>query len=378
MSMSTKRDYYEVLGVERDASQDEIRKAFKQLARKYHPDANLGDSGAEERFKEINEAQEILSDPDKRARYDRFGHDADQAGAGFGDPFGGNGFGDIFDMFFGSQQGGRPNASNRDGADLRSDVQISLDEAYKGVDKTIKITRREACGSCKGSGAKDGAAPVRCPSCNGSGQVQHVQNTILGSFATVVPCARCRGEGQIIQSPCSACGGEGRVRATKERSVHIPAGVDTGMSIRLTGEGDAGVRGGQQGDLYLVVTVLEHPIFKRQNAVLYCEIDVPFTQMALGATIDINTLGGVEKLTIPAGTATSTAFRVRGKGMSDPNNRRAPGDLFVVANVSVPAHLSDDQIRLLKEFAEASGEQTAEPTKEKKRGFFDKMKEVLK
>ncbi len=376
--MSTKRDYYEVLGVEKSATSDEIRKAYRALARKFHPDVNPGDHEAEDKFKEINEAQEILQDPQKRAAYDRYGHDGPQGG--FGDGMGGaSPFGDLFDMFFGGGGGGGGGrGSNRDGHDLRFDIQITLEEAFAGVDKAIKLTRQETCGTCRGSGAKSGSSPTRCPSCNGAGQVKHVQSTILGSFATVVPCTRCRGEGVVVLQPCDACSGNGRVRAEKERNIRIPPGVDTGTSIRLTGEGDAGTRGGQQGDLYIVINVAEHEHFKRQGNDLYIELDVPFTTMALGATIKVPTLAGDEKLNIPAGTATGTSFRLRSKGMPDVNGRRPAGDQYVIASVDVPTQLSDEQKRVLREFALLSGGAAAEQAGDQDKGFIGKVMDAFR
>lgn len=378
--MSTKRDYYELLGIERSAGQDEIRKAFRKLARQHHPDVNPGNKEAEDFFKEINEAQEVLSDPQRRAAYDRYGHDGPQGG--MGDGMGGaSPFGDLFDMFFGAgsnTRGGGSGGSNRDGHDLRFDLLIPLEEAFAGSDKTIKLTRQEGCAACKGSGAKPGSSPTRCPGCNGSGQVKHVQSTILGSFATVVPCTRCRGEGLIVTQPCETCSGNGRVRATRERTIRVPAGVDTGTSIRLTGEGDAGSRGGRQGDLYIVINVAEHDIFKRQGADLYCEIDVPFTTMALGSTITVNTLAGDEKLTIPAATRTGSTFRIRGKGMPDVNGRRPPGELYVIANVAVPTELNDEQKRVLREFALLSGDEGASRLGEGDKGFIGKVMDAFR
>lgn len=374
--MSTQRDYYEILGVERNATQEEIRKAYRSLARKYHPDVNQGDSEAEEKFKDINEANEVLSNPERRARYDRFGHDGDQAG--IGDAFSGNGFGDLFDMFFGGSGGQRSGSGQRDGHDLRLDLTITLEEAYSGVDKAIKLTRQEACSVCRGSGAKAGSSPQRCPSCNGAGQVRHVQSTILGSFATVVPCTRCRGEGIIVTNPCDACQGSGRVRATRDRTIKIPAGVDTGTTIRLPGEGDAGSRQGQSGDLHVFINVAEHELFKRQGYDLYCDFNVSYPVMVLGGQITAPTLDGVEKLNIPAGTSSGTTFRLRGKGMPDVYNRRQPGDLFVVVRVAVPANLTDEQKRVLREYAVLCGDMEGERTSDGEKGFIGKVMDVFR
>jgi molecular chaperone DnaJ len=376
--MSTKRDYYEVLGVERTASPDEVRKAFRSLARKYHPDVNQHDTEAEVRFKEINEAHEVLSNPDQRARYDRFGHEGAQAG--LGDAFAGSGgFGDLFDMFFGAQGGGfRQPSSGRDGHDLRYDLHITLEEAFTGVDKTIKLTRHEGCNSCKGTGAKPGTTPQKCPSCNGSGQVKHVQSTILGSFATVVPCTRCRGEGMVVTSPCETCNGAGRTQTSTDRTIRVPAGVDSGSSIKRTGEGDVGARGGHTGDLYIVINVAEHETFKRQNNDLYCELEVPFAKMALGGPVTVKTLGDDETLAVPSGTASGTTFRLRGKGMPDVSGRRGPGDLYTVAIVGVPTRLTEEQKRLLREFAIALGDQVKPNESDTDKGFIGKVMDAFR
>jgi len=371
---STKRDYYEILGVQASASADDIRRAYRQLARKYHPDVNPGDHEAEARFKEINEAQEVLLNPEARARYDRYGHD-DPALGGFG---GGQGFGDIFDMFFGAgANGSQPSATGvRDGADLRYDLELSLEEAATGVEKTLRLTRQQTCATCHGTGSKPGTQPQKCVQCAGSGQVKHIQNTILGSFATVTPCPRCRGEGMIVASPCQTCSGQGRVRETQERLVRIPAGVDNGTRVQLTGEGDAGIRGGSAGDLYVVIGLKDHPIFQRRGNDLYCSFPASFSQLALGANIQAPTLFGAETLQVPAGTQPGTAFHLRGKGMPDVTGRRPPGDLHIVMSVKVPTHVSDEQRRLLIELSAASGEDSAllhEPEK----GFLGKVMDAL-
>jgi molecular chaperone DnaJ len=368
---STKRDYYEVLGVDRSAQPDEIRRAYRQLARKYHPDVNPGDKAAEAAFKEINEAQEVLLNPETRDRYDRFGHDDPTMGAGgFG---GSSGFGDIFDMFFGSGATQQQRAQSlRDGADLRYDLEITLEEAASGIEKTLKLSRQQTCSTCRGSGAKSGSSPQRCVQCAGSGQVRHVQQTILGQFATVAPCPRCRGEGVIVTNPCPTCSGQGRVRETTERAVRIPAGVDNGTRIQLSGEGDAGMRGGTAGDLYIVIAVKEHPSFQRRGNDLYHPFQASISQLTLGAAVKVSTLFGVESLQIPTGTQPGTVFRLRGKGMPDVSGRRPPGDLHVIVNVKVPTEVSDEQRRLLRELAAASGEDVstlAEPEK----GFLGKV-----
>jgi molecular chaperone DnaJ len=372
MVMSTKRDYYEVLGVASDASAEDIRRAYRQLARKFHPDVNPGDKEAEARFKEINEAQEVLLNPETRSRYDQFGHDA-PSGAGFGS---GQGFGDIFDMFFGGggfsqQQQQRPH-SGRDGSDLRYDLELTLEEAVTGVEKTLKLARQRTCTVCDGTGAKPGTSPTKCVQCAGSGQVRHVQNTILGSFATVAPCPRCKGEGVIIPTPCEKCMGQGRVRDSAERVVRIPAGVDNGTRVQLTGEGDSGMRGGAPGDLYVIIAVKEHPIFQRRGNDLYCQCPLSISQLSLGATVQVATLAGSDPLSIPAGTQPGASFRLRGKGVPDVSGRRANGDLHIVVGVRVPTGLNDDQRRLLRELAIASGEDPA-LLNEPEKGFLGKV-----
>ncbi|MGE5542841.1 MAG: molecular chaperone DnaJ, partial [Bacillota bacterium] len=295
-----KRDYYEVLGVSRDASQDEIKKAYRQLAKKHHPDANPNDPAAQDRFKEINEAYEILSDPQKRAAYDRFGNAATGAGGAgqgdfdfgpFGSPFGGGGFGggigDIFDMFFG--QSGRETQRRGPvrGADLQYDLQITLEEAASGVDRDIEIIGWETCRTCGGTGAKPGTRPVTCKTCGGTGQVQSVQDTLLGRIMTSRTCEYCRGTGQVIENPCDECRGRGRVRRKRTVTVKIPAGVDTGLRLRLSGEGEPGERGGPRGDLFVNITVKPHDLFQRRNDDLHCDATIGFVQAALGDEIEV-------------------------------------------------------------------------------------------
>jgi molecular chaperone DnaJ len=354
--MATKRDYYEVLGIERTATIEEVRKAYRKLARQYHPDVNPNNHDAEERFKEINEAQEVLSDPDRKAHYDRFGH---QAPGGMG-PDQAGGFGDLFSMFFNQGQGFSGDVRRdmgRDGEDRQIDLEITLEEAAVGVEKTVHISRQEQCENCKGTGSKPGTSPQKCTACNGAGQVRHVQNTILGSFATVAPCVRCRGEGTTITSPCEKCHGNGRIRQTREKPLRVPPGVDDGMHLQLTGEGDSGLRGGRPGDLYVTINVREHPVFKRRGPELYRELPVSFVQLALGATVKVGTLLGAETLEIPAGTQAGTTFRIRGKGMPDVNGRRGPGDLNVIAAIKIPTKLTEEQKQALRTLASVSSEE---------------------
>ena len=372
--MATKRDYYEVLGVSRTAPAPEVRSAYRKLAAKYHPDVNPGDHTAEDRFKEINEAHEVLSSPEKRSAYDQYGHDGPQQGFG-----GEGGFGDIFDMFFGAGGGagrgaerGRPQAAQ--GNDLRYDLEITLEEAAFGVHKTLRLSRQDSCEVCHGAGAKAGTSAQLCSACSGTGQVRHVQNTILGSFATAAPCARCGGSGRVIPDPCPACRGQGRVRQTTDHSIDIPPGVDAGTRLVDPNQGDAGLRGGPRGDLYVIIYVQPHPQFTRRGMDVLYEAPISFAQATLGDAFDVPVLGGTERLTIPEGTQPGTAFRLRGKGFPDVNSRSLErGDQIVIVKVKVPAKLSDEQRRLVKELAAASGE-TLHPDE---RGLFDKVKDAF-
>jgi len=373
--MSSKRDYYEILGVPAEASAEEIKKAYRRLARRCHPDVNRSDKNSEEIFKEINEAYEVLSDPQKRQMYDRYGHrglDGRYADPGFGfDGFGDlGGFGDIFDMFFGSgaRAGARRRTAGEAGSDLRYDVEITLEEAAAGVERKLRISRLERCETCGGSGVQPGSSMVECSYCHGAGEVRRSQYTILGSFSTVTICSACRGEGRVIKDPCRACGGHGRLRATSERQVRIPAGVENGSRIRLRGEGDAGARGGPAGDLYVIVQVKPHETFERRGDDIICEIPISFVQAALGDTIEVPTLDGKEKLHIPEGTQTGATFKLSRKGI--PNiNSGARGDEYVVVRVLIPRKLTDEQKKLLLEFANSC---SVELNPEGK-GFFEKL-----
>ncbi len=370
-----KRDFYEVLGVQRGAGQEEIKKAFRKLARKYHPDANREDPNAAEKFKEINEAYEVLSDPDSRARYDQFGHvGAGGFGGGpegFGQDFSGfGGIHDIFDMFFGGGGGGRTRGPQR-GVDLRYDLHLTLEEAASGFEKELNIPRLEECPTCHGSGAKPGTSPVTCKACRGTGQVQHVQNTILGRVATSRPCERCGGEGRIIESPCLECHAQGRVKKTRKITVKIPAGVDSGHRLRMSGEGEAGERGGPPGDLFIVIHLKPHSVFRRKDDDIHCEVDVSITQAALGAEVEVPALNGMTSLRIPEGTQTGADFRLRGKGL--PRLRGVGrGDQWVHVRVKTPTDLSDKERELLRELARIRGEEVSE-----EKGFFKKVKDTL-
>ncbi len=368
MRMTDKRDYYEVLGVSRNATLEEIKRAYRNLARRYHPDVNK-DPGAEALFKEINEAYEVLSDAEKREAYDRWGH-AGVNGASGASGFGGmGGFGDIFDIFFG--MGGPRAATTRAerGDDLRVDIEISLEEAAEGVEKSIRFARMETCDVCDGTGAAPGTRPEVCSLCRGTGFIRHTQNTLLGTFQTQTTCGRCRGEGRVVQTPCAQCSGHGRVRRTVERVLHIPPGVDSGSRIRLSGEGDAGIRGGGPGDLYVVIYVRPHEFFERRGNDLYCEVPISFVRAALGGQISVPTINGTEKLNIPEGTQTGTTFRLRDKGMPDINGR-GRGDQFVVVRVQVPTKLTPEQKQILRQLANSLGDL---PEPEHDKGLFGRI-----
>lgn len=369
-----KRDYYEVLGVSKTASQEEIKKAYKTLAKKYHPDLNPDSKTAEEKFKEATEAFEVLSDDQRRARYDQFGHNDPTQNGGFGGSYGGGGyggfggFGDIFDSFFGGAGGGygaNPNGP-RKGNDLRQGITIDFAESASGCEKEIKIVRTESCKSCHGTGAKPGTSPKTCPKCGGQGRVRTVQSTPFGQFQTVVACPQCQGKGKVVETPCSSCNGTGKERVTRTRKIHIPAGVDNGSNLRLQGEGDAGINGGPAGDLFVTVSVRPHKYFKRLNDDVICDYELSFTQAALGCDVDVPTLSGKVKLNIPEGTQSNTTFRLRGRGF--PKLRgRGQGDQQVTVKVVTPTRLTEEQKDLLRRL-----EGDAETTEEKK-GFFNKM-----
>ena len=355
---SQARDYYDVLGVSKTASAEELKRAYRNLAKKYHPDINKADDAAE-RFKEVQGAYDTLSDDKKRQNYDRFGTDAPDSG-GFGG--GGEGFTDIFDMFFGQQTqqrrgDARPNVIRGD--DLREDMELTLEEAATSVEKTIKFQRMETCDTCQGNGAKPGTKPETCSQCQGTGQLRHSQSTLLGTFHTTHPCPKCRGTGNIIPQPCVTCAGSGRTRKTRERSVKIPAGADTGMRMRLIGEGDAGANGGPSGDLYLVLYVRDHELFERRGNDLFFECNISFAQAALGDTVQVPVINGLEELKIPEGTQSGQAFTLRGKGLPDINGR-GKGDEHIVVKVQVPTKLSAEQRDLLKQFAATMGENHTE------------------
>jgi molecular chaperone DnaJ len=368
-----KRDYYEVLGVARNATADDIKRAFRRLARQYHPDVSQAPDAAE-RFKEINEAYEVLSDGGKRQAYDRFGHAGVNVGAA---DFGGfGGFSDLFEEFFAGFGGmrGESRTGPRRGADLRYDLRLSFEEAAFGCDKEIEITRSETCPMCRGSGAEPGTTPVRCSTCNGAGEVRRVQQSLLGSFVSVAPCPTCRGEGETIPMPCRTCHGRKQVRVPRRLSVPIPAGVDAGTQIRLAGQGEPGLRGGPDGNLYVVVDVTPHEFFRRRADDVILEIGINIAQATLGDEVEVPTLDGPQKLSIPAGTQPGRVFRLRGRGV--PHLRRdGRGDELVAVQVTVPTELSAEQRRLLQELSKTLGQEIV--PQQQAKSFFDKLKDVL-
>ncbi len=365
----SKRDYYEILGVQRNANDSDIKRAYRSLAVKFHPDKNPDDPQAEDRFKECAEAYAVLSDAQKRAAYDRFGHSGVGAGGPGFDPGYAN-FEDIFDMFgfgdmFGARGGGRRSRVQR-GADLRYDLEISLEDAALGKDERLKIPRLEKCGECDGTGAEEGTHPDDCIACGGSGQTRYQQ----GFFSVMRTCPNCAGKGQVIKNPCKECRSQGRIEKEKILEIKIPAGVETGSRLRVSGEGESGSNGGQTGDLYVIIHVKEHKVFERQGENLYAAVPVSFAQAALGAEITVPTLDGEEPLTVPAGTQTGTVFRIKSKGMPVLGGR-GRGDLFVAVTLITPKSLSKDQRKLLEQLAEI------EDTEFSDASFMDKVRNIF-
>lgn len=372
-----KRDYYEVLGVSKDASEQDIKKAYRRLARQYHPDVNKDDPDAEAKFKEIGEAYKVLTNAEARTQYDQYGHAAFErggaAGGGGGDPFGGfEGFDDIFDMFFGGGGGRRRGNAARQGADLRYDLEMDFEEAAFGLETEIVVPRTEKCDHCHGNQAEPGTPIKECPECGGTGEVRQARQTAFGRFVNVAPCHRCRGEGKIVETPCKECHGAGVVRKQRNLKVKIPAGVADGHRVRLTGEGEAGERGGPPGDLYVFISVRPHEFFRRDGNHVICEVPISFTQAALGDEIEVPTLQGTAKLKVPEGTQSGTRFRLKGHGIPDVRGY-GRGDQYVVAQVVTPTRMTSKQREILKEFARVGGDQI-----EGEKGFIDRVKEALK
>jgi molecular chaperone DnaJ len=366
-------DYYQTLGVAKNASEADIKRAYRGLARKFHPDVADDKAAAEERFKEINEAYEVLSDPQKRRQYDTYGSVGPTAGGGPG--FGGfgstEGFGDIFDMFFGGGRGGgsRPAQSGpQRGADLRYDLEITLEEAFAGADREIAFAHLTTCDTCRGNGAKPGTQPQRCDRCNGSGVARAVRQTPLGQFVTQSTCTKCGGEGQVVATPCETCRGRGRVERSRTLTVRIPAGVDDGSRIRVTGSGEAGAHGGPPGDLYVYLNVVRHERFRRDGHDLYIDVPIAFTQASLGGNVELESLDGPVEVHVPAGTQSNSMFRVRGRGMPVVRGS-GRGDLYVSVHVMVPTKLSRREREVLEEFAQLGGDRIEE------RSFMERFKE---
>lgn len=371
------RDYYEVLGVAKGADAAEMKKAYRKLAMEFHPDRNASGDAAE-KFKEINRAYEVLSDPEKRQMYDRFGHAGVDGSAGAGGGFEGfhnfEGFGDIFDAFFGGgQRGGRRRRGPAKGADLRYNMRLTFEEAVFGVEKEIEFQRLERCEACAGKGAEPGSELATCPECNGAGEIRRAQQSIFGQFVNVAACTRCQGEGRIVPSPCAKCRGTGREKAARKISVKVPAGVDDGAQIRLTNEGEAGARGGESGNLYVVLSVAEHATFERVEDHILYELPINVAQAALGATVTIPTLDGEMQFDIPAGTQSGEDFVLRGKGV--PHLRAAGrGDMVVRVTAVIPEELTDGQRALLQQLAETMGTPVL-PRKNK--GFFERLRDAV-
>lgn len=383
--MADKRDYYEVLGVNKGATDDEIKKAYRKLARKYHPDLNKDNPEAAEKFKEIGEAYEILSDKDKRARYDQFGFAGvdPNYGAGQGGGFGGGfGFedvdlGDIFGSFFGGGFGGggsRTNRANapRQGESIRRTVMLSFEEAAFGCEKEIEIDRVEQCTECGGTGAEKGYTPETCSNCHGTGTVKQTQRTPFGAFSSTGPCPNCRGTGKIIKKPCKKCRGTGQERRSRKLSVKIPAGIGDGQSVALRGQGGAGVNGGPAGDVIVTVSIRPHPLFQRDGYDVWCEVPISYAQACLGDKLIVPTIDGKVEYTMPAGTQPGTVFRMRGKGLQAVNGR-GRGDQFVKVTLEIPKNLSDHQKELLRKLEDSD---TAQNHPQRK-SFRDKMKDLF-
>jgi molecular chaperone DnaJ len=368
-------DYYELLGVSRTATTEEIKRAFRRLARELHPDTGHGDPQAEAKFKQVAHAYEVLSDPDKRRRYDTFGPDSVGATTS-GDPFKGfgGGLGDVFEAFFGgSPFGSRAPSGPPRGADLEVVADLDFTEAVFGCEHQVSVRTAVACAACHATGAADGTQPVTCYECQGTGQVQRIRQSLIGQMVTSSPCARCGGSGEIIATPCPECRGEGRVVEERTYTVDIPAGVDTGSTLRLSGRGAVGQRGGLPGDLYVHLRVAPHPRFEREGVDLHTTVRLPYTQAALGTTLSFETLDGIEEIEVPRGTAPGSVFRLRGRGVPH-LERRSRGDLLIEVVVDVPTELSEDEEDIIRHLAELRGEAVAPPPN----GFMSKLRSAFK
>lgn len=397
--MADKRDYYEVLGVDKSATEDELKKAYRKKAKQYHPDLNPGDAEAEKNFKEVNEAYEILSDPDKKSRYDRFGHAGVDPNAGFGGGgFGGADFGDLGDLFssifgggfggggFGGFGGGggraNPNAPRR-GGNVEARVNLTFEEAAKGCHKTVDFPRIEVCDVCHGSGCKDGSKPETCPDCHGSGQVTTQSRTPFGVFQSTKPCPHCNGKGKVVKDPCTRCKGAGMIRRTVTIDVDVPAGIDVGNAFTVRGQGNHGINGGPAGDVYVIPNIKPHPIFERDGYDVYCNVTVTYSMAVLGAEIYVPTLDGKVKYNMPAGTQAGTRFRLRERGIVNVNNPNIRGDQYVTVIVDIPKKVTEHQKELLKQFDEEYIDKPRNDatgyteTANKKKTIFEKMKDVF-
>ena len=387
--MADKRDYYEVLGVDRGADDATLKKAYRKLAKKYHPDMNPGDKEAEQKFKEATEAYGILSDPEKRKTYDQFGHAAFENGGGGAGGFGGfDGFnfnggdmgdiiGDIFGDLFGGGRSRRANNGPMKGANLRAVVHITFQEAVFGCEKELELTLKDTCKTCGGNGAKPGTSPETCPKCNGSGQVVYTQQSMFGMVRNVQPCPECNGTGKIIKEKCPECRGTGYTSERKKISVSIPAGIDDGQSIRIREKGEPGTNGGPRGDLLVEVQVARHPIFQRQDMNIFSTAPITYAQAALGGAIRINTVDGEVEYEVKPGTQTDTKIRLKGKGVPSLRNKNVRGDHYVTLVVQVPTKLSEDAKEALRAFDAACGNRPAGKAQEKKKSFMDKLKETF-
>jgi molecular chaperone DnaJ len=378
--MANKRDYYEVLGVDKSTSDADIKKAYRKLAKQYHPDVNPGDKSAESKFKEINEAYEVLSNSEKKSRYDQYGHAGTDPNAyggagGFGGGFDFGDIGDIFESFFGGSGFNRSSKNKRGpqkGADLKYAMEISFEEAAFGANKEVSVNRAENCPTCSGTGSKPGTTPETCKHCNGTGQIQYKQNTPFGQFVNIKTCEICQGQGKVITHPCETCKGKGKSRKTVKIKVNIPQGIDDGQIISLRGEGEPGAKGGPAGDLYISIRVRPHILFKRQGTDVMCEIPITFAQAALGSELVVPTLDGKVKYSIPEGTQTGSIYKLKGKGIPFIKGT-GRGDQYIKVNIDVPKRLNEKQKAILKEFADLSGDEIHDQRK----SFFNKMKDVL-